>query len=168
MSTTTIFRKGLNSLLNGAMMAILAKSTGTEKVVELLRQHFTFTAQEMAQAFQNSYGYALATIGTGLVAPEQQRGFLKQLFSSQVESEFSQSIEQNYLQPFAQQQAMLDEQLQTFRQTAVEQCKQLAKLTLFQTDNINFTESELASFVTENGSIAITDLVIELVQMQVS
>jgi hypothetical protein len=58
--------------------------------------------------------------------------------------------------PFAQDWST--EALSKFRQTALEQCKRLAKCTLFQADNVPLTESELASFVTETGTFAITDL----------
>jgi hypothetical protein len=94
----------------------------------------------------------------GLVSPEQERGFWKKLLESRIDSEFSQRIEQDYLQPFAKH--LSTEDLSKFRQTALEQCKRLAKCTLFQADNVPLTETELASFVTETGTFAITDLVL--------
>jgi serine/threonine protein kinase len=159
MSTATIFRKGLCSLFNSVVVDILAQSRGTDKVVELLRKNFTFRASEIAGAFQKSYSYALAAIGAGLIYPDEQRRFWKTLF--QVENEFLQCIEQDYLQDFAQQQELTTEALHTFRQSAVEQCKALAKLTIFQADNVPFIEAELVSFVTDTGDFAITDLVLE-------
>ncbi|MEN8215661.1 MAG: protein kinase, partial [Pseudomonadota bacterium] len=161
MSTATIFRKGLCSLFNSVVVDILAQSRGTDKVVELLRKNFTFRASEIAGAFQKSYSYALAAIGAGLIYPEEQRRFWKTLIQSRVENEFLQCIEQDYLQDFAQQQELTTEALHTFRKSAVEQCKALAKLTVFQADNVPFIEAELASFVTDTGDFAITDLVLE-------
>ena len=83
-----------------------------------------------------------------------------------MESEFSQRLESDYLLPFAQQQGLTDEQLSAFRQTAIAQCQQIATLTLFQVDNVPFSETELVSFVTASGASCLTDLVLELVQTQ--
>jgi len=165
MSTAIIFRKGLSSLLNSAVIDILAKSTGTDKALNLLKANFTFTAAEIATNFQDSHARALAAISAGIVSPEQKRHFWKTLLESRIEQEFSQHIEQDYLLPFAQQQNLSTEALSKFRQTALEQCKRLAKCTLFQADNVPFTETELASFVTETGTFAITDLVLAQVSI---
>ena len=168
MSTTKILRQGLSSLLKSNIIEILAGITDTEKALDLLKQNFTFTHSEIAKNFQDSYGYALAAISSGLAAPENQRGFWRSLFQSNVESEFSQGLEQDYLLPFAQQQGLADEKLSAFRQTAVAQCQQMATLTLFEADNAPFSETELASFVTASGANSMTDLVVELVQTQQS
>ncbi|MEN8220262.1 MAG: protein kinase [Pseudomonadota bacterium] len=157
MSTAIIFRKGLCSLLNSAVINILAQSNGTDKAVDLLKTNFTFSAAEIAQSFQESHTRALAAISAGLVSPEQGRCFWKTLLESRIDSE---RIEQDYLQPFARQHNFSTETLSKFRQTAIEQGKLLAKCTLFQADNVPFTETELASFVTETGTFAITDLVL--------
>jgi hypothetical protein len=100
MSTAIIFKKGLCSLLNSAVINILAQSTGTDKAVDLLKTNFTFSAAEIAQSFQESYTRALAAITAGLVSPEQGRSFWKTLLESRIDSE---RIEQDYLQPFARQ-----------------------------------------------------------------
>ncbi|MEK8015502.1 MAG: right-handed parallel beta-helix repeat-containing protein [Candidatus Parabeggiatoa sp.] len=169
MSTTaTLFRKGLSSLLNSAIINILTKSTGTERVVELLKENLTFTAAQIAKSFQDSYSYALIAISAGLVSPEQQRSFWQKLISSNVESEFSQRIEQDYLQPFARLQDLSITELSRFRQTTFEQCKFLARQTLFQADNVSFTEAELANIINETGTVTITDLVLELMEAQPS
>jgi len=67
----------------------------------LLKENFTFNAAEIAKNFQDSYGYALAAISSGLAAPENQRGFWQSLLQANVESEFSQRLEPDYLLPFA-------------------------------------------------------------------
>jgi len=164
MSTAIIFRNGISSLLNSSVINILAQSTGTDKALNLLKANFTFTAAEIAAAFQDSHARAIAAICAGLVSPEQRQGFWKTLLKSNIDSEFSQRIELDYLQAFAKQQNLLTEELSNFRQTALEQCKNLAKGQLFQADNVEFSESELASFVTETGTFAITDLVLAQVE----
>ncbi len=120
----------------------------------------------MAKNFQESYVYALAAISSGLAAPENQRGFWKSLFQAKVKFEFSQGLESDYLLPFAEQQDLADEDLSAFRQTALEQCQQIARLALFQGDNVSFSEEELACFVSPSSGNSMTDLVLELVQTQ--
>jgi len=166
MSTVTILRKGLSTLLNSSIIEILSDVPGVNKAVDLLRENFTFTAAEIAKNFQDSYGYALVAISSGLATPENQRGFWQSLFQANVESEFSQRLERDYLLPFAQQAGLAAENLSTFRQTAVVQYQQMATLTLFQADNVHFSEADLASFVTASGASSMTDLVLELVQTQ--
>ncbi|MCP3931627.1 MAG: hypothetical protein GY705_21305, partial [Bacteroidetes bacterium] len=161
-----IIREGLSNLLNSSIIEILSDMPGVSKAVDLLKENFTFTAAEIAKNFQDSYGYALAAISSGLAAPENQRGFWKSLFQANVESEFSQRLESDYLLPFSQQKGLSDENLSAFRQTAVAQCQKIATLTLFQGDNVSFSEAELADFVTASEANSMTDLVLELVQTQ--
>jgi serine/threonine protein kinase len=164
MSTAKIFRQGISTLLNSRIIEILSDVQGVNKALDLLKENFTFTAAEMAKNFQDGYGYALATISSGLATPENQQGFWKTLVQSNVNRELVTRIERDYLQPFAKQQGLTAAELQTFRQTAAQQCQKVAKLTLFQADNVHFSEAELASFVTSNGTSSITDLVLEQIQ----
>ncbi|RKZ54286.1 MAG: hypothetical protein DRR16_10770 [Candidatus Parabeggiatoa sp. nov. 3] len=60
--STTLFRQALSTLLNSAIVDYLASVTNTKKAVDLLKAHFTFTAAEMAQHFQDGYGYALTFV----------------------------------------------------------------------------------------------------------
>jgi len=55
----------------------------------------------------------------------KKRGFWRSLLQANVESEFSQRLEQEYLLPFARQQGLSDEELSAFRQTAVAQYQHL-------------------------------------------
>jgi len=118
MSTTTILHQGVSSLLSSAIIKILAGTTGTEKALDLLKQKFTFTHSEIAKNFQDSYGYALAAISSGLAA--NQRSFWRTLFKSNVESEFSQGLESELNQALAERQfgevAQLGQQLERLQQ----------------------------------------------------
>ena len=164
MSVATILRQGLATLFNSAVVNILAEATKTEKPFNLLKEHFSFTADEIAQAFQQSYGYALAAISTGLVSPENQQGFWKSLFQSQATSDITRRLEREYLQPFARQQNLTIPELQDFCLLALAQCQIIAKLPIFQADKIPFSEAELASFVTDSGATSITELILEEIQ----
>jgi len=164
--STKILRKGLSTLLKSNIIEILADVPGFNKAIDLLKENFTFTAAEIAKNFQDSYSYALAAIGSGLVLAENQRGFWKSLFKANVEMEFSQRLEQDYLLPFARQQNLSEDNLFALRKSAIAQCQQMATLTLFQADDVLFSEKELARFVSESGAGSMTDLVLELVQSQ--
>jgi len=164
--STKMIRQGLSNLLNSSIIEILSDMPGVSKAVDLLKEFFTFTAAEIAQNFQESYGYALSAISSGLAAPENQRGFWKSLFQANVKSEFSQQFESDYLLPFSKQEGFSDENFSAFRQTAIAQCQEMATLMLFQGENVSFSEKELASFVTANGTDSMTDLVVDLVQNQ--
>jgi hypothetical protein len=90
MSTAKILRKGISSLLNSNVINILAESTGSEKALNLLKANFTFTAAEIATAFQDSHIRAIAAISAGLVSPEQGQGFWQTLLKSKIDTELSQ------------------------------------------------------------------------------
>ncbi len=166
MSTINIFRQGLSTLLNSSIIEILSDVPGVSKAIDLLKEIFTFTTAEIAQNFQESYGYALSAISSGLAAPENHRGFWKSLFQANVKSEFSQQFESDYLLPFSKQEGFSDEKFSAFRKTAIAQCQEMATQTLFQGENVLFSERELTRFVSANGTDSMTDLVIDLVQNQ--
>jgi serine/threonine protein kinase len=166
MSTTALIRQGLSSLLNGAIIDIMAEVPGANKAIDLLRRKFTFTAAEIAENFQTSYGYAIAAISAGLVAPDKQPGFWRSLFQAKVEKEFAQGLVTDYLSPFAQQQGFSAAELADFRATAIEQCQAMAKLTLFHAENIPFSEAELAGFVTVGEVESMTQLILAQIEVQ--
>ncbi|RKZ53816.1 MAG: hypothetical protein DRR08_27025 [Candidatus Parabeggiatoa sp. nov. 2] len=60
----------LGSLLDSPAVVEMASQLGG-KAVSIVNEHFTFTAYEVTGAYQDSYGYALAAIRLGVVAPEQ-------------------------------------------------------------------------------------------------
>ena len=166
MSTTALIRQGLSSLLNGAIIDLMAEVPGANKAIDLLRRKFTFTAAEIAENFQTSYGYVIAAISVGLVALDKQQGFWRSLFQAKVEKEFAQGLVIDYLSPFAEQQGFSVTELADFRATAIEQCQAIAKLTLFQADNIPFSEAELAGFVTVGEVESMTQLVLAQIEVQ--
>jgi len=98
MSSTPLPQILLNSLLDGQ---IIAKAG--EKTLATIKAHFTFTAHEITKAYQDSYGYALAAISTGLAAPDQKLAFLQKYLHTKITREFADHIEINYLQKFAQE-----------------------------------------------------------------
>jgi len=158
-----LIKKGLGAALDSSVIAVFAETMGLEAALKILKQHFTFTAAEIAAAYQKSNGYALAAITAGLAAPEQKLAFLQQLTRSKLSREFSAQIESHYFQPFVAQQGVSAElALKSLRQQLIELLKVLAKQPLqLEADDRPFTDAELASLVHEQGNLAITDLVLE-------
>ncbi|RKZ73618.1 MAG: hypothetical protein DRQ57_13780 [Gammaproteobacteria bacterium] len=158
-----LIKKGASAALDSPVIAALVQTMGLEPALLILKRHFTFTAYEIATAYQKGYSYALPAITAGLAAPEQKLAFLQKLTRSKLDREFSAKIESHYLQPFAAQQGIVGEsELKSLRLQLIELIKVLSKQPLkLEAENRPFTESELAELVHEQGSLAITDLVLE-------
>jgi serine/threonine protein kinase/uncharacterized protein YoxC len=157
MSLNTLIKMGINTLLGGPIVETLAKKA-KEKAVSIFQEKFIFTAFEIAKLYQESYTYALAAIGAGLVDNDQKRAFLQKLTGSKVEREFAEQIEQDYLQPFAAQHG---EALPALRQQFLEKIKKLTQQPpIFSGKNHRLSESELVAIVNEKGTLAITDLIL--------
>jgi len=145
-----LIAKAFSAAVDSPIVAILAEH-GLDKAVSILQQHFTFSAFDIAAAFQQSYEEALAGIGAGL------RGKSK-FTQSKLSREFSVLVEPCYFTPFAAQCGVSD-----LRDHLLEEIKVLSQ-PVFQDDNKNpFSESELAAFINHQGSGAITDLILEQV-----
>jgi len=160
----SLIQKGLQTALDSPVIDILAKNLGADNLLPILREHFTFTAFEIAQTYQTSYGYALAAISAGLAKDEQKNRFIQTLTHSNLSREFSEQINTHYLQPFAAQHG-LDKD--TLGQDLLKQINPLSDLpSIFQAPDRPFTETELAALVHEQGTLAITDLVLSELQKQ--
>jgi len=185
MSLTTLIKSGLSTILDSPVIEILvAKSAGqaaksmldspiakalTEhasgQVVAILREHFNFTPYDIAQTYQESYTYTLAAISTGLAAPSQKLAFLQKLTHSALEREFSDKIDENYLQPFATDCGLQSEALPELRQQLLEKIKILTQHPpTFQAEDIPFTDTELAAIIHHKETLAITNLILEQLQ----
>ncbi|MDM8566521.1 protein kinase [Candidatus Halobeggiatoa sp. HSG11] len=164
MSTVTkILCESLSIIFNGDIIEIFSNLDDADKTAYFKE---CFTIAEIIQLFQNSYSYALITIGYSLASPENQKNFWQSLFQADLEDKFAQCIKKDYLILFAKQQALSEKNLAKLRQIAMTQCQQLTHLTLFKEDNIS--ESELASFISKNKKHSITKLILELIQEQYS
>ena len=124
------------------------------KVGSVLKGHFTFSASEIATAFQESYEEALAGISAGLGA----ENLFKKLTKSNLSREFSNQIESHYLKSFAAQHS-----IPNLRQNLLSNFEVLSK-PIFQDDNKNhFSESELTALVGDQATDSMTGLILEQV-----
>jgi len=159
MSPNTLIKAGLGFLLGGPLIEIFVEKAG-DKAASIFKEKFTFTAFEIAATYQESYSYALAAITAGLA--DNQFQFLQSLTHSKVEREFAEQIEQDYLQPFVAQHNLSAPEL---RKQLIDNLKKLVDLPpIFKGENRHFTESELAAFLNDSGTFAITDLILAQLQ----
>jgi len=136
MPINTLIQTGINALLGGDAVQVLAKNAN-EKIVSAFSAHFT--AFEIAENYQKSYNYALAAIYTGL-------------------AKFSEPIDSHYLQAFAEQRGLSSD---TLRQQVIEKLNQLRKLPpIFSGENRPLTEPELVAAIHHQETLAITDLIL--------
>ena len=151
MSLSTLIQSGFSHLFNNIIIETLSEAS-LEKAISILKTHFTFTADEMTKAYQDSYGYAITAIRVGLATPDQKLAFVRQLRHAKVTREFADPIDSNYLQPFAQQRNLSKQELPVLRQQLVIALDQMLKQKdqLFQVKSI--TDTDLAALIHHQGA----------------
>jgi formylglycine-generating enzyme required for sulfatase activity/uncharacterized protein YukE len=155
MPIPTIQKICLNLLLDGGVVEIFSEKA-RDKSVAILKNHF-LSATEINKALQDSYTYALAAISAGLASPDDKLKFRQKFTQTQIEPEFVDKIENDYLQPFLAEHP--PRSLHEFRADGIKQCKALTKQSFQATAEL--TESDLVAIISYKGSFAITDLVIQ-------
>ncbi len=132
----------LSSLLD---TPFLETQPNQEKAISILKASFTLTPSEMTTAYQDSYGYALVVISAIRMAPKK----------------IAAPIEQHYLQPFAKEHGLSNEELLTFQSNAAKSLKFFAKQKdqLFQIEEI--TDEDLMALIRYKNSAELSDLVLE-------
>jgi formylglycine-generating enzyme required for sulfatase activity len=153
-----LIQSGLSTLLSDIIIE------DNSKVISILKEHFTFRADEITKGYQDSYGYAITAITVGLAAPDQKLAFIQKILHSKITRDFADPIEINYLQPFAQQRGIPSDDLSSLRKQLIDQLNQLIKHKdqLFQIQQ--FTQADLAALINYQGTLAITQLVLEQIQ----
>jgi serine/threonine protein kinase/biotin carboxyl carrier protein len=151
----------LGSLLDSPIVESLAAKAG-EKAISTIKAHFTLSAQQMSTAYRDSYGYTLVAISVGVAAPSQS--IAQKIFNSKLSREFAEQIDRHYLQPFAKQHGLSNQDLPEFRLTAAKSLKDFAKHKdkIFQIEQI--TDDDLIALISYRDTSAITDLVLEQIQ----
>jgi formylglycine-generating enzyme required for sulfatase activity len=153
-----LIQSGLSTLLSDIII------DDSSKAISILKEHFTFRADEITKGYQDSYGYAITAITVGLAAPDQKIAFIQKILHSKITRDFADPIEINYLQPFAQQRGVPSDALSSLRKQFIDQLNQLIKHKdqLFQIQQ--FSQADLAALVNYQGTLAITQLVLEQMQ----
>ena len=68
MSISTFIKTGLSILLDNPIVVEGAQ----KKAIEIIKTHFTYSADEIFQAYQDSYAYSITAITAGLAAPDKK------------------------------------------------------------------------------------------------
>jgi len=145
------------SLLDSPAVVELASPDG-EKAFDIIKERFTFSAHEITHAYQNSYRHAFTAVCLGIAMPEN----FASADSEIITREFSEQIEQNYLQPFFTQQGVPS--LEEFRQQVIETLEQFAKNTETLVEIKEISEQDLAALINYREPLAITDIALEQMQ----
>lgn len=162
MSSSTL-QNLLSSVLESPALVELGSKAG-EKAISIIKEYFTLTGNEISKAYQDSYGYSLAAISVGLATPDQKLAFVQKFLHAKVTREFSDTIEINYLQPFAKQRGFETDNLPSLRKQFIGDLKKVVKYKdqLFQVEKI--TEEDLTALISYQDSPAISDLLLKQMQ----
>jgi len=162
MSLPHLIQKTVSAVLNSPLLQAL----GMGDVYNVLNEHFVLSAQEITQAYQKSYAYALSAIAAGMASDDSWQNFWQKITESQIEQELSSQIVGLYLEPFAQAQGLQGPALNEFRQQAIQDCQALAaqQENLFQIAQFQLTEAELAALVNDSEIATLSELVIAHLQ----
>ncbi len=156
MSLPPLMQKGLSALLK---VIKFTDPASISQAVTTLEQHFTLSAYEIALAYQKSFQSGLNAIIAGLGKAS--------IFEAKVIEEFASNIVPDYLQPFACEQGVQGYlPLQEFCSRTIAKCEVLIehKTLLFQGEENQLTEADLAALMTETDVFSITALVLEQLQ----
>ena len=153
MSSSTFTQILFGSLLDSpAIVEVTAQVL--EKAMPIIREHFTFTADEITSAYQESCRYSFVAISIGLDAPDS---LLKKVRYPKITREFAKQIEDNYFKPFSEQNEV---QSASFVKALQKWATKTDKL--FEIKEI--TEDDLSELIGHRKNLAISDLI--LAQME--
>jgi len=149
MSSSTFTQILFGSLLDSpAIVEVTARVL--EKAMPIIREHFTFTADEISRAYQESCRYSFVAISIGLDAPDS---LLKKVRYPKITREFAKQIEENYFKPFSEQNEV---QSASFVKPLQKWAKKTDKL--FEIKEI--TEDDLSELIGHRKNLAISDLIL--------
>ncbi len=152
MSLATVIKTGLSILLDNPILVEGAQ----KKAIDIIKSHFTYSSEEIYQAYQDSYGYSITAITAGLAAPDKKLlAIVKKVLYAKVTREFAEPIERNYFQAFAKKRRVQD--FSALRQQLIDELQKIAKISFFKVE----TEVDLSILINYQGSIAITELILE-------
>ena len=121
-----------------------------EKAMPIIQEHFTLTADEITEAYQNACRYSFVAISIGLDAPDS---VFKQLRHSKITREFAKQLEENYFKPFSEQHGVPSV---SFVKPLQKWAKQTDKL--FEIKEL--TEDDLSALIGHRETLAISDLIL--------
>jgi len=154
MSLSAIIKSGLSILLDNPILVEGAQ----KKALDIIKTHFSYSSEEIYQAYQDSYAYSITAITAGLAASDKKLlSLVKKVLYTKVTREFAEPIERNYFLAFAKNRGVQANQLSALRQQLIDELQKIAKVTFFQVES----EVDLSILINYQGSVAITELILE-------
>ena len=150
MSLPPIMQKGLTALLK---VVEFTDPNNLNQAITALEQHFTLSADEIAQAFQKSYESTLNAIIIGLDKPSW--------LSAKVIDEFAEIVT-NTLPAFAAHANISDGELSLFCANAKAKCQTLIpyQKQLFRANKTRVKKNEWAALLTDNKPLSLTEFML--------
>ena len=68
MSLSAVIKTGLSILLDNPILVEGAQN----KALDIIKTHFTYSSDQLFQAYQDSYSYSISAITAGLAAPDKK------------------------------------------------------------------------------------------------
>ncbi len=154
MSLSAIIKSGLGILLDNPIIVEGAQ----KKALDIIKTHFTYSSEEIYQAYQDSYSYSITAITAGLAASDKKLlSLVKKVLYSKVTREFAEPIERNYFLAFAKNRGVPVNENSALRQQLIDELQKIANVTFFKVE----TEVDLSILINYQGSVAITELILE-------
>jgi hypothetical protein len=122
MASSTLTQILLGSLLDSPAVVELASQAG-KKAFSIVKEYFTYGADQITIAYQDGFAYAVVAISVGVKTPDET--ITQKIFNAKITRDFADKIEQHYLQPFTQAHDI--ESLPDFRKQTVKALKFFAK-----------------------------------------
>ena len=172
MSLDAVVKAGISGVL---CLPAVQKIAGdaTAKVGKILWHHFKDSSHVLAEAFQDSYGCAMAAIAAGLAPEHFSEPFWKTLsakfkktIASKVSREFSSQLQEHYLLPFAQQASLNNDDLLAFQQNTYALCQQLLKQRKEILPLTELKENDWATLVHDTFAGDVSAILVEQIQNQ--
>ena len=67
-SLSTVIKSGLSILFENPII----REGAQKKALSIIKSHFTFSSDEIFQAYEDSYSYSITAISAGLAAPDKK------------------------------------------------------------------------------------------------
>ncbi len=163
----TLVKAGFGVLLQVPVVREFA-GQATDKVTEILKSHFLDSSYEIGSAFQESYGYALVAIASGLASEQEMQSMwsrlvagVKKAAESNISKEFSTELQTHYLVPFASTHGLSGAALTQFCEQSIVFCKEIAAQREAVLPLNLFGELDWAELVNQSLSLEVSGLLIE-------
>ena len=173
MSFIELVEAGFGSLLQIPVIRELS-GAASDRAVEMLKRHFVYSSNEVAETFQESYSYAMTTISAGLsLQSRPSAGVISRFFSffqhagdSRVSKEFSEPMSVQYIRPFAEDHDLSNKQLEAFCVKGAKICKELSAKSEKSLPLRDFPDLKIATLMNKRFSLNVSQSITSRIAQQ--